>query len=180
MKKTLLILLALSTKIAVAQGDLNLFGKVTDKTTGEELIGASVYVYETNNGTITDFDGNYVISNLQGGVQKIICQYISYQNDTVEVDLTTDTELNFVLTQDSYTLGDINLVTRVNRKEEAYVVNVQKKAAGMINTLSKKQMSITGSSNAADAVKNVSGVNVQGGKYAVSYTHLTLPTILLV
>ena len=165
MKKTLLILLALSTKIAVAQSDLNLFGKVTDKTTGEELIGASVYVYETNNGTITDFDGNYVISNLQAGVQKIICQYISYQNDTVEVNLTTDTELNFVLTQDSYTLGDINLVTRVNRKEEAYVVNVQKKAAGMINTLSKKQMSITGSSNAADAVKNVSGVNVQGGKY---------------
>ena len=35
----------------------------------------------------------------------------------------------------------------------------------MLNTLSKKQMSITGSSNAADAVKNVSGVNVQGGKY---------------
>ena len=35
----------------------------------------------------------------------------------------------------------------------------------MINTLSKKQMNVTGVSNAADAVKNVSGANVQGGKY---------------
>lgn len=153
-----------------AQSELNqnkfrVFGKVLDKETNEELVGASIYLLQTNNGTITDFDGNYNLVNVPSGKQLIVCQYISYQADTIQINLQKDTECNFELIEETITLGSVDLVSKVDRREESYVVNVQKKSAGLINTLSKKQMSITGSSNAADAVKNVSGVNVQGGKY---------------
>lgn len=164
MKFRLLFLLSLFTQIIFGQS-YKISGKITDKSSGEELIGAAIFVLGTNYGTTTDFEGNYELSNIESGPKKIICQYISYQNDTIEVNINQDLTLNFELISDSYTISAVELITKVDRKEESYVVNIQKKAVGMINTLSKKQMNVTGVSNAADAVKNVSGVNVQGGKY---------------
>ena len=38
-----------------------LSGKIVDGETGEELIGATVLVIETGQGTITDLSGNYMI-----------------------------------------------------------------------------------------------------------------------
>ncbi|MDB2443080.1 TonB-dependent receptor [Flavobacteriales bacterium] len=170
MQKTLLHLVLWIHIFATAQINTsnekyNVYGKVYDKTNAEELIGASVYLLNSSTGTITDFNGSYELNEIPKGLQKIICQYISYQNDTLEINISEDVAFNFQLVEETITLGSIDLITKVNRKEESYVVNLQKKSAGMLNTLSKKQMSITGSSNAADAVKNVSGVNVQGGKY---------------
>jgi TonB-dependent receptor len=170
MQKTLLHLVLWIPIFATAQINTsnekyNVYGKVYDKTNAEELIGASVYLLNSSTGTITDFNGSYELNEIPKGQQKIICQYISYQNDTLEINISEDVAFNFQLLEETITLGSIDLITKVNRKEESYVVNLQKKSAGMLNTLSKKQMSITGSSNAADAVKNVSGVNVQGGKY---------------
>lgn len=164
MKIRLLFLLSLFTQIVFGQS-YKISGKITDKSSGEELIGAAIFVLGTNNGTITDFEGNFELSNIEFGSKKIVCQYISYQSDTIEVNLNHDLTLNFELISDSYTISAVDLITKVDRKDESYVVNVQRKAVGMINTLSKKQMNVTGVSNAADAVKNVSGVNVQGGKY---------------
>ena len=164
MKFRLILFCTLITQIIYSQS-YKISGKITDKSSGEELIGAAIFVLGTNNGTITDFEGNYELSNIESGSKKIICQYISYQNDTIEVNINQDLTLNFELISDSYTISAVELITKVDRKDESYVVNVQKKAVGMINTLSKKQMNVTGVSNAADAVKNVSGVNVQGGKY---------------
>jgi hypothetical protein len=37
-------------------------GKVTNKTNGELLVGASVVVKETNKATLTDAKGNYTVS----------------------------------------------------------------------------------------------------------------------
>ncbi len=164
MKIRLLFLLSLFTQIIFGQS-YKISGKITDKSSGEELIGAAIFVLGTSNGTITDFEGNFELSNIEFGSKKIVCQYISYQSDTIEVNLNHDLILNFELISDSYTISAVDLITKVDRKDESYVVNVQRKAVGMINTLSKKQMNVTGVSNAADAVKNVSGVNVQGGKY---------------
>ena len=166
MKKTIIYsILLIFSQLCTAQSNTIITGKVIDKTSGEELIGASVYIPITSNGSVTDFEGNFTLFNIESGMQTIVCQYISYQSDTLNIEIKNDTTINFSLTPETFTLGDINLVTKQDRKDEAYVVNVQKKSAGLINTLSKKQMSITGSSNAADAVKNVSGVTVQGGKY---------------
>ena len=164
MKHYLAIIFFVSN-IVFSQNNFKISGKISDKSTGEELIGASVYLDGGNNGTISDFEGNYEILNIESGIVKIICQYISYLNDTIEINLDSNLTVNFELISDSYTIDDVNLVTKVDRKDESYVVNVQKKSIGLINTLSKKQMRITGSSNAADAVKNVSGVNIQSGKY---------------
>ena len=121
----------LKNKKIILRLDLNVpikNGKITDKSSGEELIGAAIFVLGTNNGSITDFEGNYELSNIESGPKKIICQYISYQNDTIEVNINQNLKLNFELISDSYTISAVELITKVDRKDESYVVNVQKKS----------------------------------------------------
>ena len=57
-------------------------GKVTDKNTGEELIGATIFLKGTQTGTITDFDGNYSLETMPGKFE-LQCSFISYQTVNV-------------------------------------------------------------------------------------------------
>lgn len=56
-------------------------GVVKDET-GESIIGASVLVKGTTNGTITDIDGNFTLSNLKKG-DVIEVSYIGYKSQEI-------------------------------------------------------------------------------------------------
>jgi Ca-activated chloride channel family protein len=59
-------------------------GKVTDKNTGEPLIGVTLVVYDSigtyiYTGAVTDLDGHYCIGNLNPGKYKVAATYVGYQ-----------------------------------------------------------------------------------------------------
>lgn len=69
-------------------------GVVTDKRTGEALIGVNIIVEGTTLGATTDLDGSYLILNVPPGTYTLSFQYIGYQevrisNVKVSVDFTT-------------------------------------------------------------------------------------------
>lgn len=80
-------------------------GNVKDDT-GETIIGASVVVKGTTNGTITDFDGNFSLSNLNKG-DVIEVSYIGYKTLTVTWN---GSPLNLVLKSDTQTLDEVVVV----------------------------------------------------------------------
>ncbi|MEJ2104060.1 MAG: carboxypeptidase-like regulatory domain-containing protein, partial [Ignavibacteriaceae bacterium] len=47
-----------------AQETANVFGKIVDSKTGEELIGANVFLEGTSIGAASDLEGNYNIKNI--------------------------------------------------------------------------------------------------------------------
>ena len=49
---------------------------------GETVIGASVVVKGTTNGTITDFDGNFAISNVKKG-DIIVVSFVGYKTTEI-------------------------------------------------------------------------------------------------
>ena len=55
-------------------------GKVVDQN-GEPVIGATVKVKGTNNATVTDFDGNFVLQNASG---TLVVTYIGYEEQEVK------------------------------------------------------------------------------------------------
>ena len=61
----------------VSQQENECKGFVLDET-GETVIGASVLVKGTSNGTITDLDGNFVIQNVKKG-DVIVVSYVGYK-----------------------------------------------------------------------------------------------------
>ena len=70
---------------------------IVKDTTGEPIIGANVIVKGTTNGTITDFDGNFLLNANKGDI--IIISFIGYRSQeaqaaaSMDIILKDDTEL---------------------------------------------------------------------------------------
>ena len=54
-------------------------GKVIDGTTQEAIPFANVVIEGTQNGTATDFDGNFTISNVNPGYVKLDISVVGYE-----------------------------------------------------------------------------------------------------
>ena len=69
-------------------------GRITDKVSGEPLIGANVIIKGTSNGAATDIEGYYHIINVSPGYYDLKINMIGYAekavtNIRVEIDLTS-------------------------------------------------------------------------------------------
>lgn len=83
MKKFLMIMvLACGALVHTLAQDVS--GTVTD-VNGETIIGASVVVKGTSNGTVTDFDGNYQLSNLAADAV-LEFSYVGYESQSIAVE----------------------------------------------------------------------------------------------
>lgn len=96
MKKSLFLLLALLTSGVMAMAQ-TASGVVLDASNGEPIIGANVIEKGTTNGTITDFDGNFVLIVQPGAVIQV--SYMGYKTqelpaaENMRVQLGEDSEL---------------------------------------------------------------------------------------
>ena len=75
-------------------------GTVTDAETGDPLLGVTIVLKNTNKGVVTDFDGNYIINNVEPGDYTIDLSYIGYGrlSQTITVgadDVTYDFVMSF-------------------------------------------------------------------------------------
>lgn len=80
-------------------------GLVKDAT-GGSVIGASVVVKGTTNGTITDFDGNFSLDGIKKG-DVIVISYVGYQTQEIKWN---GSPLNVILKEDSKTLSEVVVV----------------------------------------------------------------------
>lgn len=89
-----------------SQENLTVSGVVTSAADQLSLIGVSVQVKGTSNGSITDLDGNYSVSVASG--QTLVFSYIGFK--TQEIQITNQKTLNVVMEEDSETLDEVVVV----------------------------------------------------------------------
>ena len=158
-----LILLAFSS--SAQKGTLR--GKIIDKTTGETLIGATIVVQGTTKGTISDFDGNYSL-DLDPGTYHIEVSFVSYEKQIFEaVNITSGevTVLNANLGKAETKIDEVVITARARRRTENAMQIMQRKSGKVMDGISYEKIAKLGDSNAAQALKRVPGVSVEGGKY---------------
>ena len=103
-------------------------GKVTDKTTGEDLITANVSFPGTSIGAVTDFDGSYrIVTDTPG--EWLHFSYLGYRSDSVRVEAGVEQVINVALEEDALTLQDVVVVAkkrkRYNRREDPAFILAQ-------------------------------------------------------
>jgi hypothetical protein len=111
----ILILFSLVSK-AISEEDpavirFSLSGHVKDAKTGEDLIGASVYVKETGSGSVTNVYGFYSISLLPGEYT-LRYSYIGYVTFEQKVKVEKDFHLDIELEPSSQTLDEVEITAR--------------------------------------------------------------------
>lgn len=103
-------------------------GTVTDEA-GEPLIGATVMVAGTNNGTATDFDGNFSIDVEQGKTLRV--SYVGYLSQDVKVK---GNDLKIILKEDNALLDEVVVV--------GYGTMKRKDLTGSITTINSKDLNV--------------------------------------
>ncbi len=106
----LVALLLLMPGLTFAQ-NVRVEGKVLDEQ-GEGLIGAGVVIQGTTNGTITDLDGNFVLSVPRGATLEVSC--IGYATQTVQV---TGRNITVRMEPESHLLDDAVVVAYGQQKK---------------------------------------------------------------
>ncbi len=82
---TTMLLLIFSMSVTFAQ-QLELVGRVYDKETNENLVGANIVVKGTNLGTVTDLDGKFHIVLPNAKSATIVVSYIGYKTITKYIE----------------------------------------------------------------------------------------------
>ncbi len=103
-----LFIVALFSVMAVAASAQNktLKGTVVDST-GEPIIGASVLVDKTSNGTITDLDGNFTLTNVANNAS-VKVSFVGYKPQVVST--TGQTMMKITLQDDTEMLDEVVVV----------------------------------------------------------------------
>ena len=78
--------------------------RIVKDTTGEPIIGANVIVKGTTNGTITDFDGNFLLNANKGDI--IIISFIGYRSQEAQAAAS----MNIILKDDTELLDEVVVI----------------------------------------------------------------------
>lgn len=86
-------------------GKVTVSGRVVDAA-GEPVIGATIMEKGTNNGTITDFDGNYTLKTSEGST--LLISYVGYEKQELKVDGSK--KMSVVMEEENNTLNETIVV----------------------------------------------------------------------
>lgn len=163
---TALITFLFSTILLAQQGMIR--GTVIEDSSGEPLFGVTVVIKGTTNGAITDFDGKFQI-NVAPGTYDVQASFVSFQNVTITGVTVEEGEPNVLsqirLKEDVALLDEVVVTAEVIKTTEAALMTVKRKSASLVDGISAANFKKIGDSDAASAVKRVTGVSVEGGKY---------------
>lgn len=143
-------------------------GTVFEDVTGESLIGVSVQIKDTSVGAVSDLDGKFSIP-VAPGTYSIQISYISFQtiiiNDVIVKKGEVTLLANIMLKEDVQTLDAVVVSADAIRDSESALLTVKRKAPNLMDGISSAKFRQTGDADASEAVKRVTGVSVEGGKY---------------
>jgi hypothetical protein len=165
MKESIVSILLLIQVLLVTAQTGTIKGNVTDAKTKESLIGTTVFIKGTTQGSITDFDGNYMITKVEPGKYTLAISFISYdtQEFDIEVKSNNETVINVELAPATLDIGEVQVVAKANRESENMLLIEQKNAVLAKQTIGAQEISRKGASDAEAAVTKMSGISKQEG-----------------
>jgi len=144
-------------------------GKVIDKSTGEPIIGATIFFPDIRKGSMTDPNGLYTITHLPVGVLKAEISCISYKKISVN-DLEIKEGVNSfdIVLEESANLLDEVVVTSVKRmNSEIAMVSATRSAGVVMSGMSGRQITKSQDRNAAEVVRRIPGVSIMNDRYII-------------
>jgi len=151
MKGWLLSLLVICSSFSLYAQNITVSGTVTDNMFKEPLIGVTIVIEGTSDGTVTDIDGNYTLNNVPSN-GNLAVSYVGMQSQTIEVNGRTN--INIVLREDSEMLEEI-VVTGYGGTQ------LRSKVTNSIAKVSEETLTVGVYSNPAQALSGaVSGLRV--------------------
>ena len=167
----LAVFFSLITLSSFAQQTGKISGKVTDKKTGESLIGLTVKIDGTTSGVSTDVEGRYILSGLNPGKYSITLSYIGYQSKNitdVEVIAGQTTNLDVMMEEaNTQTLSEVVVTATARQESISGLYAKQKTNISISDGISADQIKRSPDKNTSEVLKRVSGTSIQDNKFVI-------------
>lgn len=145
-------------------------GKVTDSTTGEPLIGATVQIDGTTKAAATDIDGLFAFSGLDENANyTLTIKYISYKTkkiDGVRAEAQPQV-IEIKLTPDEQTLNEVTVTGVARKNTEIAVIQMTKSSPVIVSNVSAQEITKTQDTNAGEVIRRVPGVSLIDDKFVM-------------
>ncbi|WP_338732282.1 TonB-dependent receptor [Mangrovimonas cancribranchiae] len=159
MKPLFLTLFLLSSIFSQSQEKFTLSGTVKDHTNGETLLGVTVYLKDTNIGSITNEYGFFSLTAPKDNYTLII-SYVGYESYSQELTLNKDQKLNIELKASSTALDEVIITA-----EESEMVSIRKPqmSVSKLNAKTIKEMpAVLGEVDVVKSIQLLPGVTNNG------------------
>ncbi|GHA68991.1 TonB-dependent receptor [Pontibacter akesuensis] len=162
---TLLLLLTTATFSFAQEGTLK--GKVTDKLTGEEIIGAVVFIKGTPKGTTTDYEGNFALPLAPGtyNLSVTFLSYKPYEQAGLQVTAGQPTTVNIQLEENTTQIQTVEIVGARQTNTEAAVLQTMRQSEVVVSGVAGEQIAKSMDRDAAAVVRRIPGVTVMNDRY---------------
>jgi TonB-dependent receptor len=151
-----------------SQENGTLFGKIVDSSTGEELIGANIFLEGTTIGAASDIEGNFKINSVPPSTYTLIASMIGYSKITVtdlEIKPGEQKKLNLSLVSEAYETEEVVITAKLILDNDAALLKNRQKSITVSDAIGYDMIKKTGSDDVGDALKKVVGTSVVDGKY---------------
>ncbi|HYK76515.1 MAG TPA: TonB-dependent receptor [Daejeonella sp.] len=146
-------------------------GTVTDKKTGETLIGVSIRIAGTTKGTSTDVEGRYILSGLSKGKYALEFSYLGFDTKKITDIEVADSKVStiHVTLEESggQHLNEVVITATARQESLSNLYAKQKNNASITDGISGDQIKRSSDKNTGDALKRVSGASIQDNKFVV-------------
>jgi len=150
-----------------------LSGKVIEKSTGETLAGATIFIPDLKTGAATNKDGVYTITNLPKSTFVIQISYVGYQAITRTIDLRKTTKCDFEMSESAIEAQEVVVTGNALSSDNS-------QSSISITPIGKNQLLTIPSTNLINSIATVPGLSeiTTGGAVSkpvirgLSYNHV--------
>ncbi len=124
------------------------------------LTGAVVYIEDQQIGAVSDVNGYYTITDVKPGKHILKISYVGFESISQEIVATAAKTSTFNITMNpGVAMGEVVVTSVMQGQHRA--INSQKNALNMVDVISSDQAGKYPDQNIGDALKRISGINVQ-------------------
>lgn len=168
LRKAIITVLFVIISAAVFAQTGKISGKVSDKKTGETLIGVTVKIKGTTKGSSTDVDGKFILAGLDAGKYTVEASYIGYATKNVadvEVKSNGLTSLEIIMEEsNSQKLNEVVVTGQASKESQVAILMNQKNAAEIKQGIGIQELSRKGISDVEEGLTKITGITKVDGR----------------
>ncbi|BDX39504.1 TonB-dependent receptor [Tenuifilaceae bacterium CYCD] len=145
-------------------------GVIIDKLRAETLVGATVVIQGTTNGTITDFDGKFILGNLAPATYNVVVSFISYKPVVIEgikVEANKASVINVELEEVTTAIESVTITATRRSNTDVAMISAIKASNIVANGITAQQITRTQDKDASEVIKRVPGISIIEDRFVV-------------
>ena len=149
MKNIFLLLFLVVTTFSYGQHSIH--GKITDESTNEPVVGATIFIPKLDLGTITDFEGNFTFQDISSGRYDLVISSLGYASKTLNITISTEESLQISLSPSAIEMEEVIISTPFHQLQSDNVMKVERATMEELNR--------TGAINITEGLSQLAGVD---------------------